>query len=39
MNFSKDGKMLKEDGPVHLYFADGSNRDNPLKNVRAFRLE
>lgn len=37
--FSKDGKPLREDGPVHIYFPDGSNRDNPIKDVRAFRVE
>lgn len=37
--FSKDGKPLKEDGPVHILFEDGSNRENPIKNVRAFRVE
>ncbi len=37
--FSKDGKPLKEDGPVHIYFGDGSNRDNPITHVRAFIVE
>ncbi|AOM83306.1 hypothetical protein [Salisediminibacterium beveridgei] len=31
--FSHEGKALKEDGPVHLYFADGSNRDAPIRYV------
>lgn len=31
--FSVDGKPVKEDGPVHLYFGDGSNKDNPIKGV------
>ncbi|WP_066176343.1 hypothetical protein [Bacillus marinisedimentorum] len=31
--FSEDGKPLREDGPVHIYFADGSNRHNPIKNA------
>ncbi|SRR5690554_1164648 len=39
LNFSRDGKSLKEDGPVHCYFADGSNRNNPIKYVKAFRVE
>lgn len=34
--FAKDGKPLREDGPVHLYFRDGSNRDNPIKNIAQF---
>lgn len=37
--FSQDGKPLNEDGPVHLLFADGSNLDNPIKNIIAIRAE
>lgn len=37
--FSKNGKPLNEDGPVHLYFKDGSNRDNPIKNITTFIFE
>lgn len=37
--FSKDGKPLKEDGPVHVYFSDGSNKNNPIKNVKKFIIE
>ena len=37
--FSNIGKPLKEDGPIHVYFGDGSNRENPIKNVRNFRIE
>lgn len=37
--FAKDGKPLREDGPVHCYFADGSNKDNPIKKVKTFRVE
>ena len=36
--FSSNGKPLKEDGPIHVYFGDGSNRHNPIKNVRNFAL-
>ncbi|MBS2968829.1 peptidyl-prolyl cis-trans isomerase [Metabacillus sp. KIGAM252] len=32
--FSENGKPLKEDGPMHLYYGDGSNRDRPIKAVR-----
>ncbi|AZB42796.1 peptidyl-prolyl cis-trans isomerase [Bacillus sp. FJAT-42376] len=32
--FSIDGKPLKEDGPMHLYFGDGSNRSFPIKKVK-----
>ena len=37
--FSQDGKPLLEDGPVHIIFADGSNRDNPIKNIAAIRVQ
>ncbi|AKP46720.1 MULTISPECIES: hypothetical protein [Bacillus] len=37
--FSKNGKPLREDGPVHIYFGDGSNKKNPIKHVRALRVE
>ena len=36
LGFSKNGKPLREDGPVHLYFGDGSNTDNPIRNIRKF---
>ncbi|EWG11802.1 hypothetical protein [Cytobacillus firmus] len=39
LGFSKDGKPLKEDGPVHAYFGDGSNQNSPIKRVKAFRVE
>lgn len=32
--FSFEGKPLREDGPVHFYFKDGSNQDNPIKNIK-----
>src|SRR5699024_485312 len=32
--FSKEGKPLKEDGPVHLYDRDGSNQNNPIKGIQ-----
>lgn len=37
--FSKDGKPLREDGPVHILYSDGSNRENPIKNVKGFRVQ
>lgn len=39
LGFSKDGKPLTEDGPIHIYFGDGSNRENPIKNVKGFIVE
>ncbi|AIE59511.1 hypothetical protein [Bacillus methanolicus] len=38
LGFSKDGKPLKEDGPVHVYYGDGSNKDTPIKNVKGFTV-
>ncbi|WP_042145073.1 hypothetical protein [Paucisalibacillus sp. EB02] len=32
--FAIDGKPLKEDGPVHLLFKDGSNKDQPIKGIK-----
>ncbi len=37
--FSDNGKPLREDGPVHIYFADGSNRQNPIKKAVKLRVE
>lgn len=34
--FSSNGKPLIEDGPIHLYFRDESNRNAPIKNIRQF---
>ncbi|WML43572.1 peptidyl-prolyl cis-trans isomerase [Neobacillus sp. PS3-40] len=32
--FSKNGKPLSSDGPIHIYFGDGSNQGNPIKNIK-----
>ncbi|MCF6136962.1 peptidyl-prolyl cis-trans isomerase [Pseudalkalibacillus berkeleyi] len=32
LGFSKNGKPLS-DGPVHFYYADGSNRQQPFRNI------
>ncbi|MDC3416519.1 hypothetical protein [Aquibacillus salsiterrae] len=37
--FAKDGKPLKEDGPIHLYFGDGSNKHSPFKNIKKIIIE
>lgn len=41
LGFSIDGKPLKPEdgGPVYVYFGDGSNRENPIKNVKAFTVK
>src|SRR5690625_4281948 len=32
--FALNGKPLKEDGPVHLYFGDGTNQGDPIKGIQ-----
>lgn len=36
--FAIDGKPLKEDGPVHFFYRDGSNKDNPIKEVQKITI-
>lgn len=36
--FARDGKPLTEDGPVHFYHKDGSNRDTPVKFVKKIKV-
>jgi hypothetical protein len=38
LGFSKDGRPV-EDGPVHFYFGDGSNKDKPIKNIKKFLIK
>lgn len=37
--FARDGKPIREDGPVHLYFGDGSNQDDPIKGIKTIVVE
>lgn len=37
--FSKEGKPITDKGPVHLYFKDGSNKDNPIKGINKFKIK
>jgi hypothetical protein len=39
LGFSNSGKPLSKDGPVHVYFGDGSNLEHPIKNVREFIIK
>lgn len=32
--FAIEGKPLKDDGPVHLFYKDGSNRNQPITGVQ-----
>lgn len=36
--FSSEGKPLFEDGPVHFYYKDGSNQDNPIKYIKEIHV-
>ncbi|MFB4164735.1 peptidyl-prolyl cis-trans isomerase [Alteribacillus sp. JSM 102045] len=38
IGFSENGKPLKETGPVHVYYGDGSNKENPITHVKGFRI-
>lgn len=38
-HFAIEGKQIKEDGPVHLYFGDGSNKDNPIRGFKSIIIE
>ncbi len=38
LGFSNNGKKLEEDGPVHVYFGDGTNREAPIKHVIRFTV-
>ncbi|PBB05280.1 MULTISPECIES: hypothetical protein [Salimicrobium] len=37
--FAEKGKPLKDDGPIHLYMGDGSNKDEPIKGIKKIRFE
>lgn len=39
VRFSDNGKPLREDGPIHLYFGDGSNKDQPFKGIKQIIIE
>ncbi len=38
LGFSLNGKPLKEDGPIHVYYGDGSNKENPITHVKGFNI-
>src|SRR5690625_5057811 len=37
--FALNGKPLQEDGPVRLYFGDGSNKDDPITGIQGIIIE
>lgn len=36
--FALDGKPIRETGPVHLIYGDGSNREQPIKGIVKFEI-
>ncbi|SDG93526.1 hypothetical protein SAMN05192534_10163 [Alteribacillus persepolensis] len=38
VGFAQDGKPLEETGPIHIYFGDGSNKENPITHVTGLRI-
>jgi|SRR5699024_9286952 len=39
VRFSDKGKQLADNGPIHLYFGDGSNTENPFKGIKEIIIE
>ena len=39
LGYSNNGKPLTSDGPVHIYFGDGSNQNNPIKRITGFTIK
>jgi hypothetical protein len=37
--FAIDGKPIREDGPVHLYYGDGRNMNEPIRNIVGFTVK
>src|SRR5699024_150889 len=37
--FAFNGKPLKDDGPVQLYFGDGSNQHDPIKGIKEIIID
>ncbi|MCE7794744.1 peptidyl-prolyl cis-trans isomerase [Salipaludibacillus sp. CUR1] len=39
LGFSEQGKPLKENGPVHFYYGDGSNLEEPVTHITSIILK
>ncbi|WP_371261392.1 peptidyl-prolyl cis-trans isomerase [Bacillus sp. OV322] len=39
LGFSVDGKPIKDGGPLYIYFGNGTNRDQPIRNVVSFTVK
>ncbi|ENH98364.1 hypothetical protein J416_01464 [Gracilibacillus halophilus YIM-C55.5] len=37
--FAVDGSVVKDQGPAHLYFDDGSNREHPIKGIKKIHIQ
>jgi hypothetical protein len=37
--FSRKGKPIRDGGPVHILYPDGSNLQNPITHVKGFFIE
>ncbi|WP_186577592.1 hypothetical protein [Aquibacillus kalidii] len=37
--FASNGKPIQDQGPVHLYFGDGSNKTNPIKGIKKIIID
>lgn len=37
--FAVDGKPIRTNGPIHLYFGDGSNQNAPIKSVKQIIID
>ncbi|SET86414.1 hypothetical protein SAMN05421676_109135 [Salinibacillus kushneri] len=37
--FAVDGKPVKEDGPLHFYFGDESNKNTPIKGITGIKIK
>ncbi|QHS22122.1 hypothetical protein GWK91_03840 [Virgibacillus sp. MSP4-1] len=37
--FAVEGKPVKEDGPLHFYFGDGSNKNTPVKGITGIKIK
>jgi adenine-specific DNA glycosylase len=37
--FSYKGKPLQDDGPIHIYYRDGSNKEDPIKAVKKIVIQ
>ncbi|RCW70837.1 hypothetical protein [Saliterribacillus persicus] len=36
--FAIDGRQIKEQGPAYFLFADGSNKENPIKGIKQIKI-